>query len=93
MKETAAHVVSAGYVDDGVALGPLAEAAALPAAERLHEAADAQDADAYGLALAGVAASCNTCHAATDHAFLHITPPTGAAELYPSQVFTPEAGR
>jgi hypothetical protein len=77
LEETAEHVATAGWVDDGVELGPLAARWAVPAAERLHEAAVAGDDVA--------------CHRATDHGFLQIAVPSAPGGLYPSQRFSPEA--
>ena len=91
LEETAGHVAASAWAPNGVALGPLAAEWAVPAAARLHEAAEAADDVAYGEALEGVASACGACHRATGHAFLRIAVPSDAAAAFPSQLFAPEA--
>lgn len=88
IEESAERLAGGGYAHDGVALGPIAEEAALPAAERLHAAAESADGAAFAEAFAGVVAGCNACHARTGHPYLVVQVPDGRT-AYPSQRFTP----
>ena len=87
IEETAETVAAEDHVEDGVALAPLVETMLLPAVERAEGAAG--DAAAFDAAYRGLVASCNSCHAASGHAFVRIAVPERSAYL--NQDFRPVA--
>lgn len=87
LEETAEEVGAGGFEEHGHEIGPLVERWLLPAVERVGEAIEAGDAAAFGAAYGELVASCNSCHAATEHAFVRIVAPEG--NPYPSQDFAP----
>lgn len=99
VEENAERLVDGGHLEDGVDISAIAAEVALPRAEALHAAAEAQDAEAYGAAYARMIDGCNTCHKRSGHRFVQIVVPGApgsgsgqAASAYPSQDFAPIGG-
>ena len=87
LEETADAVIAGGFEEDGQEIAPLVEQWLLPAVERVGESVETGDAAAFEAAYGELVASCNSCHAATDHGFVRIVVPDG--NPYPSQDFAP----
>lgn len=84
LEETAEAIERGGFAEDGQPLAPLVERWLTPTVERVEEA---RERAAFDAAYADLVAACNTCHAATEHAFVRITVPT--ANAFTNQEFAP----
>jgi hypothetical protein len=78
-----------GYEAHGTPLESLARGSFLPSIEQLEDAIDARDPAAFAARMETVAASCNSCHAASGYAAVRIIVPTDPGHPYASQDFAP----
>lgn len=91
LEETAEGIEAADYVEDGVEIAPLLASLFTEPLESVEAAVDAQDAEAFRRAYAGLVTACNTCHGATEHGFVRIIVPEESG--YPNQAFAPVSTR
>lgn len=77
IEETLDEIAAFVPEHDGFDIPDLLEVFARPEADRLETAVAEQDWDAAWRGYELLIHSCNTCHAATDHDFIIITPATG----------------
>ena len=87
LEEAAEAIERGGYVEEDQPLAPLVERWLVPAVARTETAAESNDRAAFDAAYTELVAACNTCHTATEHAFVRITVPD--ANSFTNQDFTP----
>ena len=89
LEEIGEALRDSGYEVHGTPLASMARGAFLPAVERVEEAIDAADTEAFASAFETVVSTCNSCHAATGYEAIRIIVPEDYTRPYPSQSFVP----